>query len=178
MVNIASEVLVLKKDTRDREKEKLGWLSWIVFLLLLVIVFIVFRLVIGFTVIAGDSMNPTLEEGNVIVTSNIFFNIERNDIIVYRDQDGFNVIKRVIGLPNDTIAIQDGAVIVNGKVLQETSIIGVPNDFQEVIVPRNSYFVIGDNRTPGESLDSRSENVGAIQQENILGEVMFTLFPF
>jgi signal peptidase I len=175
---VVSETIVLERSTKEEEKAKSGWLSWIVFILFLGIAFFAFRYAIGFTFISGNSMNPTLEDGDLVVTSNIFFNIDRQDIVVYRDANGFDVIKRVIGLPNDKIAIQDGVVYVNGNVLSEVYISGAPHDMEEVIVPSNAYFVIGDNRTPGESLDSRSEKVGAIGQEHILGEVMFNLFPF
>lgn len=159
----------------ERNDSRLGWIG---FIFCLVIAFIVFRYVIGFIVISGDSMNPTLENGNVVLSSNLFYTVDRHDIIIYRDHNGFDVVKRVIGLPNDRIMIQDGSIVVNGEMMNEPYRVGASNDMEEVVVPKNTYFVVGDNRTPGESLDSRSINVGPIHKSTIQGEVWISLFPF
>lgn len=174
------ETNVMMDGTRVREEEekKASLLSWTLFIISLVLIFIIFRFVIGVITISGNSMNPTLEDGDILLTSNLIFTVERNDMIVFRDDNGFNVIKRVIGLPNDRIAIQDGNVMVNGEVVNETYTTGLSTDMEEVIVPSQAYFVLGDNRTPGESLDSRDQNVGSIEENNIIGEVMISLFPF
>ena len=173
-----SSVVVEGKSVENEEQKKASWVSWMVFLLTLVIIFIIFRFVIGIITISGNSMNPTLEDGDLLLTSNIFYTVDRNDIIVYHDENGFNVIKRVIGLPGDKIAIQDGIVSVNGKIVTEPYTIGLSNEMEEIIVPKESYFVIGDNRTPGESLDSRNDRVGSIDEKNINGKVMLSIFPF
>ncbi|WP_026909229.1 signal peptidase I [Paucisalibacillus globulus] len=173
-----SSVSLKGQNLENDEQKKASWGSWAFFLVSLVILFVIFRFIIGVITISGDSMNPTLEDGDILLTSNLFYTVDRNDIIIFRDENGFNVIKRVIGLPNDTIAIQDGIVSVNGEMINETYTTGLPNDMEEVIVPSESYFVIGDNRTPGESLDSRSDRVGSINESNVLGKVMISIFPF
>src|SRR5690606_15727907 len=162
------ETNVMMDGTRVREEEekKASLLSWTLFIISLVLIFIIFRFVIGVITISGNSMNPTLEDGDILLTSNLIFTVERNDMIVLRDDNGFNVIKRVIGLPNDRIVIQDGNVMVNGEVVNETYTTGLSTDMEEVIVPSQAYFVLGDNRTPGESLDSRNQNVGSIEENN------------
>jgi signal peptidase I len=173
-----TDVMMDGGSVGEEEEKKASWLSWTVFIISLVLIFIIFRFVIGVITISGNSMNPTLEDGDLLLTSNLIFTVERNDMIVFRDDNGFNVIKRVIGLPNDRIAIQDGNVWINGELVNETYTTGLSTDMEEVIVPSQSYFVLGDNRTPGESLDSRNQNVGTIDENNIIGEVMISLFPF
>lgn len=166
------------RENESKEERNVSRLGWIGFIFCLVIAFLVFRYVIGFIVVSGDSMNPTLENGNVVLSSNIIFTVDRNDIIIYRDHNGFDVVKRVIGLPNDIITIRNGSIFVNGEMMNEPYITGASNDMGEVVVPKDAYFVVGDNRTPGESLDSRSSNVGPIHKSTVQGEVLISLFPF
>ncbi|MFS0673995.1 signal peptidase I [Ornithinibacillus sp. 179-J 7C1 HS] len=169
--------VTIENTNKVSEKSKTSWLGGVGFIVILLLAFFIFRFAVGFIVISGDSMNPTLEDSNVVFSSNIFYSVDRNDIVVFRDGHGFDVIKRVIGLPNDRVAIQDGHIFVNGDMISEAYSSGIPNDMEEIIVPGDSYFVVGDNRTPGESLDSRSSDVGPIHSSNIHGEVMFSLFP-
>ncbi|WP_042146827.1 signal peptidase I [Paucisalibacillus sp. EB02] len=171
-------IFVDERSVEKEEEKKASWGSWTVFIISIVLIFIIVRFVIGVITISGNSMNPTIEDGDLLLTSNLIFTVERNDMIVFRDDNGFNVIKRVIGLPNDRIAIQNGAVLVNGEIVNETYTTGLSNDMEEIIVPSKSYFVLGDNRTPGESLDSRDHNVGTIDEKHVLGEVIISLFPF
>lgn len=166
------------RENESKEERNVSRLGWIGFIFCLVIAFLVFRYVIGFIVVSGDSMNPTLENGNVVLSSNIIFTVDRNDIIIYRDHNGFDVVKRVIGLPNDIITIRNGSIFVNGEMMNEPYITGASNDMGEVVVPKDAYFVVGDNRTSGESLDSRSSNVGPIHKSTVQGEVLISLFPF
>ncbi|MEN2768996.1 signal peptidase I [Ornithinibacillus xuwenensis] len=166
----------MKVEKDDTEKSSI--VSWVMYIAILVGIILFVKYVIGFTVISGSSMNPTLEDGDFILTSNMLYTIERDDIIVYRDDQGFHVIKRVIGLPNDTIAIENGVVFVNGEAMEEDYITGIAQDMKEVVVPNDAYFVIGDNRNPGESLDSRSNKVGPIAKEKIQGEAVFSILPF
>lgn len=159
-----------------KEKDKTSMWSWVRFILLLFVVFFVFRYVIGIIIINGNSMNPTLDHQDVILTSNIFYTPERNDVILFRDENGFDVIKRVVGMPGDTVEIRSGTVYLNGGVLEEDYITGIPNDMPLIEV-NEGYFVMGDNRTPGESLDSRSEEIGLIEDTRVKGEVIFSLWP-
>ena len=91
-------------------------------------------------------------------------------------------IKRVIGLPGDHVEIKDGKVYLNGELLEEnyldnnvetTSLEGL---FTDVIVPEGTVFAMGDNRE--KSLDSRYEEVGLVNEKDIMGKVMIRLFPF
>lgn len=118
-------------------------------------------------------MNPTLHDKGFMVVNKLFFKPERGDIVIVKDPHGFDIVKRIIGMPNDKITIQNGIVYVNNKALKETYTKGKPMDMQEVTVNNHSYFIMGDNRTPGESLDSRDPSIGPVDSQQIEGEVIF-----
>lgn len=168
----------VKNAEPQKQKKKSTVLSWVYFFLLLAGILFFFRFVIGITVVSGDSMEPTFESNDILLTSQIFYTPERNDIIIFQDDHGFDVMKRVIALPGETVEISSGAVLVNGTPIDERYIAGTPDDMEETTVNEGEYFVMGDNRTPGESLDSRSDEVGNIHREKIKGEVMISMFPF
>ncbi|WP_174614872.1 signal peptidase I [Virgibacillus ihumii] len=178
MTENVHELKLDKKQTNDNMKEKSGWVSWLFFIISIAAVFFIFRFVIGITIINGDSMSPTISDGDVFLTSDMFYTPERNDIVIFRDEDGYDVIKRIIGLPNETIAIQNGVVFVDGEPIKSEFTTGIPNDMPERTVDSGSYFLIGDNRTPGESLDSRNSDIGSISKEKIKGQAILSLLPF
>lgn len=101
---------------------------------------------------------------------------QRGDVIVFRfprDPER-DFIKRIIGVPGDTVEMRDGAVYVNGVQLHEPYISGDSrSDFAPVVVPEKSYFVLGDNRS--NSSDSRSW--GFVPEANIIGQAMFSYWP-
>ncbi|MCM3744057.1 signal peptidase I [Sporosarcina luteola] len=165
------------ENTNDRGSSRDAFLSWLKFALLMLALFLVFRYVIGITVISGNSMNPTIQNKDVIVTTNIFYNPQINDVVQFSDVHGFDVIKRIIAMPNDTVEINAGVIYVNGDQVDNSYAIGIPNDMERIMVTENSYFVVGDNRTPGESLDSRSKDFGLVSKERIKGKVAFSLYP-
>jgi len=106
----------------------------------------------------------------------IFHGPQRGDVIVFRypKDPSRDFIKRVIGLPGDTVAIREGVVYVNGVALRETYTINAGfGDMAEQVVPPKSYFVLGDNRA--NSSDSRSW--GFVPEENIIGKALFSYWP-
>ncbi|GAA0604779.1 signal peptidase I [Virgibacillus siamensis] len=178
MTENVHELALNKKQSDDIAKEKSGWIGWLLFIVSIAAVFFVFRFVIGITIINGNSMSPTISDGDVILTSDMFYTPERNDIVIFRDGDGYDVIKRIIGLPNETIAIQNGVILVDGEPIESEFATGIPHDMPEKTVDSGSYFLIGDNRTPGESLDSRNSEIGSISKEKIQGQAILSLLPF
>lgn len=178
MTENVEELNLKKAQSKDKEKEKSGWVSWLLFIFLIAAVFFVFRFVVGITIINGNSMNPTIADGDVILTSDMFYTPERNDIVIFHDEDGYDVIKRIIGLPNETIAIQNGVILVDGEPMKSKFATGIPNDMPKITVESGSYFLIGDNRTPGESLDSRNSDIGSVPKEKVTGEAILSLLPF
>ncbi|MGG0717062.1 signal peptidase I [Robertmurraya massiliosenegalensis] len=162
----------LEMGKTDKKKGSLS--NWLGFLFILAIIFFISHSAIGITVISGQSMAPTLNDNNITLSNQLFYTIERNDIVIFQDENGFDVIKRVIALPNETIEIKDGVVLVNGNPIDEEFTVGIANDMEKQRVADGAYFVMGDNREPGESLDSRSSNIGTIPENRIEGKMLFS----
>ena len=139
------------------------------------------------TVVKESSMEATLFENNYIFLNKqayTFGEPKRGDIIVFHSsltrEDGSEklLIKRIIGLPGDTVKVSDNCVYLNGELLHEDYIREqgvVPGDI-EVTVPEGELFVMGDNR--GNSIDSRSEEVGCVKHKDLVGKAFFGLYPF
>ena len=155
--------------------------------------------------VEGSSMYPTLENGQFLIVNklvysevdmeklssfvpfvdagsdpkhNVFHGPERGDIIVLKDPRNTetDLIKRVIGLPGETLEIQDGKVYINDHLLDEPYIKAVWHDTkQKILIPPGEYFVMGDNRD--NSLDSRSSQVGLVPQDLIIGKAMLSYWP-
>lgn len=129
--------------------------------------------------VVGTSMQPTLRHSDVVVCVKSNKNIKRGDIIAFYNNDKI-LLKRVIGLPGDLVAIdQNGTVSINGDTLQENYVSALslePCDTElPVYVPENSYFVLGDQRIT--SMDSRSEMIGMISGERIIGKAKLRVWP-
>lgn len=157
-------------------------------ILALIIAFIITS-VVKPTLVSGNSMYPTIESNSYMIMSTIPYVAgapEYSDIIVFNShvymENGKekDFIKRVIGLPGDSIAIHDGYVYRNGERLEEPYINGETTDgtMDEVIIKENHVFVMGDNRLPGGSRDSRDPSIGQIALEDIIGKAVLRLYPF
>ncbi len=138
------------------------------------------------TSVIGASMEPTLHSGDRLVISKISYkleNIKRGDIVVLHSPKNPDVeyIKRVIGLPGDTILIKDNYVYLNGFLLQESYVsaqtnlweFGFTKEGALYTVPENYIFVMGDNRP--RSSDSRE--FGSIPVSSIVGKAVFRYYP-
>ncbi len=131
--------------------------------------------------VKGHSMENTLTHGERLILSSASYTPQRGDIVVItRGEEQDPLIKRVIGLPGDTIRIDgvSGEVYLNGEVLSESYITGkTATELMTgpVTVGEGELFVMGDNRAPGCSLDSRS--IGCVLQSNVVGKVVYRLMP-
>ncbi len=126
----------------------------------------------------GFSMLPTLEDGEFVLVSKLsyqFGEVERGDIIVfhYPVDPEQELIKRVIGLPGDTVGVQGGVVSVNGQALDEPYIAAPPAYSGEWLVPEGHLFVLGDNRN--DSSDSHSWNYLPLEQ--VVGKAVVIYWP-
>ena len=148
--------------------------------LVLVLVFSFFFRIIQ---VDGESMVPTLENGDKLVVWGAGYEPQRGDVVIVDSYTSYGrpLVKRVIAKGGDTISIDyaTGTVEVNGKVLEEDYIaeptyLGYDVEFPYT-VPEGTVFVMGDNRLV--SLDSRSSEVGLIDSKYILGKAMVRLFP-
>ena len=135
--------------------------------------------------IPSESMLPTLKVNDRLIIDKVSYNFnqpQRGDIVVFNPTDTLKeqkftdaFIKRIIGLPGDQVMVKSGKVLVNDKPLIETYINAPPkDDYDEVTVPPNSYFVMGDNRN--NSLDSRSW--GVVPKDRIIGRAVIRFWPF
>lgn len=134
----------------------------------------------------GDSMQPTLSDGNSIIVNKMSFRFtkpKRNDVIVFKqsgDEHSYYNIKRVIGLPGETVQIKDGFIYINGDKLDEKykfdaiSNGGLANE--EITLDAKEYFVLGDNRNASE--DSRYANIGLVMKQDIVGRAWMRVSPF
>lgn len=135
---------------------------------------------IGFkSYIPSASMRPTIEIGDQVFTRRVYNldNLERGDIVVFKsDELNETLIKRLIGLPNDKIKIENGIVHVNGEKLDEDYIGEVDYFNGDYEVPEDKYFFLGDNRAI--SKDSRYWEDHYIDAKNIKGKTIFRYYPF
>ena len=137
------------------------------------------------TVVKQTSMQDTLQPNDYLIVFKRAYVKEtpqRGDIVVFKsdlvDEKGKAklLVKRVIGLPGDEIVIEDGEVYINGEIYEEDYLKdGYTTGSLETTVPEGEYFVMGDNRLV--SNDSRYEDVGNITVDDIMGKVVFRLFP-
>ncbi len=133
----------------------------------------------------GDSMNPVLSNGDVVLVNRILYNAtlpKRGDIIVFKprgNQNSHYYIKRIVGLPDETVEIVDNSVFINGEKLTEdydtTEISDAGIAFDEIKLGPDEYFVLGDNRQNSE--DSRDANVGNVKRSYIYGKAWFVVSP-
>ena len=138
------------------------------------------------TSVSGSSMEPTLKEGQVVIVNKLEYYIKspkRNDVIVYKQSNkehSYFEIKRVIGLPGETVKIKNGIVYINDEAMKEkvkTEAISNSGLAEEgVKLDDNEYFVLGDNRNDSE--DSRFAGIGNVLKNEILGKAVATEKPF
>ena len=144
--------------------------------------------VIQRTEVDGSSMEPTLSSGDNLFVDKIsyrFHDPERFDIIVFpfRYKENTFYIKRIIGMPGETVQIDtDGSIYINGENLSESygkEIIrpeSIGRAINPMVLGENEYFVMGDNRN--NSSDSRTEAVGNISRSDIIGRAWIRIWPF
>ena len=148
-------------------------------LLLAAIIFLLVNTLTGRYEIQSISMEPTLHEGQYLIVSKAAYWLhppERGDIIVLDPPNGRSTIpyiKRVIGLPGETIEVRDGRVWINGIALNEPYISGPPAYHESVVLGKHEYLVLGDNRNNS----SDSHVWGVLPRDNIIGKSIFRYWP-
>lgn len=147
-------------------------------LFLAAVLYLVIEAVSARVRVDGFSMRPTLDDGEFVLVSKLSYRFgaaERGDVVVfhYPLNPKQELIKRVIGLPGDHVAIKEGGVWVNGQKLNEPYIAAPPLYSGEWFVPENNLFVLGDNRN--DSSDSHSW--GYLPFENVVGKAVLIYWP-
>ena len=178
---------------RKYDPDKPRAIDWVfdiaeMFVFVLAAVMILTSFIFKHSVVQGDSMLNTLEDGDHLIISDAFYTPERGDIVVFEDYTTMlkkAVVKRVIGLPGETVEVKKDKsgnyeVYINGEYLDEEY---AYNDVDLTsagvgvwTVPEGEIFVMGDNRY--NSTDSRDGRVGTVDIDSILGKVLFRFFPF
>lgn len=149
-----------------------------------IVVFLVFALVFRVVGVDGDSMNPTLNNGDWLAVTGGYADLDRGDIVVVTQPWERNVpiIKRIIAVGGDTVDIDfdNHLVYVNGEIIDEPYILEPTElryDMQFPLTVDEGYiFVMGDNRN--DSLDSRSSKIGLVDERYVLGKTLFRVYPF
>ena len=156
---------------------KLSWLQDSIFFIILIIAIIcVFRFCIGISFVGGDSMSPTLMDGDFILYNRMVSEYKKGDIVSIRVASGEHFVKRVVGVGGDVIDIDGGKVFINGELQDESWAYGDTLEEEGVIlypytVSEGSYFVLGDNRTV--SRDSRA--FGEVSKRQIRGRIILQI---
>ncbi len=147
--------------------------SLLPYIIIIIVVVLIRSFIITPGIVSGDSMYDTLEDKEVVLVNKIglLSGIKRFDIVVLKYNDG-EIIKRVIGLPNETVKYANNVLYINGKEVK------TPMEFEEtddvtIEAGENEYVVMGDNRDV--SKDSRL--LGAFNRKDIIGKVNIRLFP-
>ena len=159
-----------------------GWRGLLVLALSLIVVFGFVRpFVVEPFYVPSDSMNPTLRSGDSVLVAKFAYRLadpQRNSLVVFESPTDTNKIlmKRVVGVAGDRVAVRDGVLFVNGERKSEPYVNYRLTDstfFGPARVPEDHVFVMGDNRS--NSVDSRS--FGAVPEEDLLGEAFVRFWP-
>lgn len=188
----ASEISRAAGKKRKKKKE-MPFLLWLA--MLVVLVLILRNFVLGTVYVKGSSMEPNFYHGDLVFMEKLTVRLgtpQRGDVVICRldEQDGpsENIIKRVIGLPGDEVDIVwngdsedvEYFLYLNDELIDEP-FLGEPmmtagNQEYPYVVEDGTFFVMGDNRNA--SSDSRRTSIGAIAREDLVGRVIFRLYPF
>lgn len=165
------------------KKEIFEWVKTIIISLIIALVITTFMKP---TIVKHYSMQPTLDENDFLIINRLLYTRgtpERGDIIVFESNQMDNngdqklLIKRIIGLPGEEIQIRGGQVYINEELLAEPYL---EDDYThgniQQFIPENALFVMGDHRN--NSLDSRNEDLGLVDFEDIVGKAFVRLYPF
>ncbi len=170
------------KQERNVVREIFSWILYIA--VILGITFFVITFVGQRTKVSGPSMNDTLQDGDNLILEKIsyrFHDPERFDIIVFRFAHSKNTyyIKRIIGLPGETVQIVGDDIYINGELLEEDygkePMQDAGRAAQPITLGEDEYFVLGDNRN--NSSDSRSASVGNVERSQIVGRAWLRIWP-
>ena len=183
MANVENQEENNQRDRRGILKEVLDWVVF--FVIQIGLTFLINTYVGQRTYISGPSMQPTLHDGDNLIVDKIsyrFTDPKRYDIIVfpYRYQEDTFYIKRIIGLPGETVQVMNGYVYINGElrkdeiygaeVMEDAGIASEP-----ITLGEDEYFVLGDNRN--HSSDSRDPNVGVLHRDELIGRAWVRIWP-
>lgn len=173
-----------KSEEKSIMKELFGWIIYI--LIVVGLTYLILTYVGQRTRVSGHSMETTLSSGDNLIVDKLSYRFKepkRFDIIVfpYKYEENTYYIKRIIGLPGETVQVIDGYAYIDGELL-ETDIYGAEEmedpgiASKSLTLKEGEYFVLGDNRN--HSQDSRDPSVGILTREDLLGKAWIRIYPF
>lgn len=151
-------------------------LEYLPYLIIILLVIILRTYIVSPIKVNGVSMEPTLVDKELMLLNKIGYyvkGIKRFDIIVIKESDSY-LIKRVIGLPDETISYENNNLYINGKRLEDVYGDSITSDFKSIKLESDQYFVLGDNRQ--DSADSRV--FGPVNKDQIKGKTNLIVYPF
>jgi signal peptidase I len=176
---------MMNNSNEALKKEIIDWLVHIV--LAIVVTLFVITFIGQLTIVQGNSMLPTLKNNNIIFIEKLtlrFGNIEQGDIVVIKipellsDNKSY-AVKRILATEGQKVEILDGRVFVDGEIIEESYTTGqetfATGTFSDMVVPNGCIYVLGDNRLPGASKDSRV--FGPIKKDRVAGRAIFRIYP-
>lgn len=166
----------------DKTKPKSEWIEMFKAIIITILLAIFLQsFIFSTSIVEGESMEPTLESGNRIIFNKFIYLWSkplRGDVVII-EQTHKNYVKRVIALPEEKIEIRDRVLYINDEPYEQTFLtetaINRTGNYGPVTVPKDSYFVMGDNRAI--SKDSRN-GLGFINEEHIIGRSEVIIYPF
>lgn len=169
-----------------KEKSIIGeLLSWLIYIVIVVLLSLCIITFVGQrTKVSGHSMETTLSDGDNLIVDKISYRFrdpQRFEIIVFPFQyeEHTYYIKRIIGLPGETVQVIDGYVYINGEMLDEHYGLEVMEDpgiaAEPITLGEDEYFVLGDNRN--HSSDSRDPSVGVLHRKDLMGRAWIRIWP-
>lgn len=187
-----SRASVRRRRRRQQRREKLDFdlikevVAWVFEIILVIVMAFVLVYFVGEkTSVIGASMEPALYNKEEVIINKFVYKLtkpQRGDVIVFQPNGNKNThsnIKRVVGLPGETIQVKNGMVYIDGKAYENEYITesvkeaGIAED--DIILGEDEYFVLGDNINNSE--DSRYANVGNVDKQDIKGKVWFRVSP-
>lgn len=158
-------------------KEKNKKNDMISYIIIILVVVIIRCFIVTPVRVVGTSMDTTLAQGEILLLEKYDKKYKRYDIVVIKEGNE-RIIKRIIGLPGESIKIVDGIIYINGEQIDDQYASSTTNDFslskfEMDVIPENSYFVLGDNRAV--SKDSRI--LGPINEKDIQGKAIYRIWP-
>lgn len=187
-----SRASVRRRRRRQQRRQNMDFdlakeiFSWVLEIILVIgIAFVLVYFVGEKTSVIGAAMEPTLYNKEEVIINKFIYKLtkpQREDVVVFQPNGNKNThanIKRVVGLPGETIQIRNGVLYIDGKAYENEYVAvgieeaGIADD--EIVLGEDEYFVLGDNVNNSE--DSRYANIGNVDKQDIVGKVWFCVSP-
>ena len=144
------------------------------YIIIIIVVVLIRTIIITPVKVDGDSMKETLNDNDILLLYKLG-SIKRFDIVVLDEAyDNEKIIKRVIGMPGETVSIKNDKIYINGKIIDNSFAYGTTSDVDKIELGEDEYFILGDNRL----ISKDSRYFGPVTKSEIIGKVVFRLFPF